>query len=162
MASKSGSSRATLAVGPGFCSRKGAIAFTPPTSRSDNKSDELEAPEKGTPAPSHISTPAPSHASALALAESTLALKYSETDLMRILKIFSKTKGQEPKAEAPCKQPLKTKVPDIYFRKLYINCYYFFQQCEEHFETTGTIKLNRTLFAATFLYGKINFWLHQY
>ena len=124
IASKSGSCRATPAVGPGFCSCKGVVASAPPTSRSDSKSDEHEAPEKGIPASSHANTFAPSHASAPALAESTLAHKYSKADLMGILKIFLKTKGQEPKAEVPRKQPLKAKVPDVYFGKLHIDCYH--------------------------------------
>ena len=118
MASRSGSRRATPAVRPGSRSCK-AAASVPPASRSDSKSDELGVPEKSTAALSHASAPAP--------AESTLALKYSKADLMRILKIFSETKGQEPKAKVPCKQPLKAKVPDVYFGKSHIDWYHFYQ-----------------------------------
>ena len=133
MASRSGSYKATLAVVPGFSSCKGIIGSAPRISRSDSKFDELGAPEKGTSAPSHTSTSALSHistpasrpASAPDLAESTLALKYSKADLMKILKIFLKTKGQESKAQVPRKQPLKTKIPDVYFKKSHIDCYYF-------------------------------------
>ena len=118
MTSRSGSYRATPTVGPGSRSRK-TVASTPPISRSDSKSDELGALEKGTPAPSHMSTPA--------LVEPTLASKYSEADLIRILKIFLETKGLKPKAEVPRKRPLKAKIPDVYFEKLHIDCYYFCQ-----------------------------------
>ena len=141
-------------MGQGSRSRK-AAASAPPTSRSDSKSDKLGASEKGTPVPSYTS--APSHASTSAPVEPTLALKYSEADLIRILKIFLETKGQEPKAKVPRKQPLKAKIPDIYFGKSHIDCYHFCQQCEDHFETAGTTGSNRTPFAASFLCGKINF-----
>ena len=130
MASRSSSRRAIPAVGPGARSCK-AADFAPPASRSDSKFDELRATKKGTPASSHVS--AYSHASALsyasapALVEPNLALKYSKADLMRILKIFLETKGQEPKAEVPYEQPLKAKVPDVYFGKLQMDCYYFCQ-----------------------------------
>ena len=153
MASRSGSCRATPAVGQGSRSRK-AAASAPPASRSDSKSDELGALEKCTPAPSHASAPAP--------VEPILALKYSKADLMRILKIFSETKGQEPKAEVPRERPLKAKVPDVYFGKSHMDCYHFCQQCEDHFETAGATGSTRTPFAASFLRGKINFRWHQH
>ena len=122
MASRSGSRRTIPAIRPGSRSRK-ATTSAPPASSSDSESDELRAPEKGIPAPSHAS--APSHANAPALVEPTLALKYSEADLIRILKIFSETKSQEPKAEVPYERPLKPKVPDIYFGKSHIDFYHF-------------------------------------
>ena len=114
---KSGSYRATLVVRSGsrFCK---AAAFAPPTSRWESKSDKLGAPKK--------STSAPNYAGASTLSKSTLALKYSKIDLMRILKIFSKIKGQDPKAEVSRKWLLKTKIPNVYFEKLYMDCYYFY------------------------------------
>ena len=159
MASRSGSCRATPVVGQDSRSRK-AAASAPPASRSDSEFDKLGAPKKGTPASNHASDP--SHASAPAPVEPTLALKYSEADLMRILKIFSETKGQEPKAEVPRERPLKAKVPDVYFGKSHMDCYHFCQQCEDHFETAGATGSTRTPFAASFLRGKINFRWHQH
>ena len=127
MTSRLGSHRAILAVRPGSRSRKTVAA--PPASKSDSKSDKLGAKEKSTPAPSHASASshasAPSYASVPAVIEPTLALKYSKADLMRILKIFLETKGQEPKAKVPHEQLLKVKVPDVYFGKSHINCYHF-------------------------------------
>ena len=149
MASKSGSCRATQAVRPGSRSCK-AAASTPPASRSDSKSDELGASEK--------STLASSHASVFTLVESTLALKYSKADLMRIVKIFSETKGQELKAKVPRKRPLKAKIPNIYFEKLHMDFYHFCQQCEDHFKKVDATGSNRTPFVALFFCGKINFW----
>ena len=165
MASKSGSCKAILAVGPGshFCK---AAASASPISRSDSKSDKLGALEKGTSAPSYASTPnqvsASSQASTPTPVKPTLALKYSEVNLMRILKIFLGTKGQEPKAKVPRKQLLKAKVPDIYFGKSHIDCYHFCQQCKDYFETADTIRSNCTSFAALFFCGKINFQWYQY
>lgn len=72
-----------------------------------------------------MSTPIPSPTIAPAPTKSTLAFKYSKADLMRILKTFSETKGQEPEAKVPHKQFLKAKVPNVYFGKLYMDCYHF-------------------------------------
>ena len=127
MTSRSGSCKATPTIGLGSRSYKSVVGSVSPTSRSNNKFNELVTLEKGTPAPDYVSTPALSYASASALAESTLALKYSEADLMKILKIFSKTKGQESKAKISHKQSLKVKVPNIYFAKLQMDCYHFCQ-----------------------------------
>ena len=158
--SRSDFCKAIPAVGLGshFCNS--AITFVLPAFRSNSKSDKFEAQEKGTSAPTHTNILASSHANAPALAESTLALKYSKMDLIRILKIFLETKGQEPKAEVPCKQPLKAKVPNVYFGNLHINCYHFSQQYEDYFEIAGAIGSNHIPFAALFFCGKINFWLH--
>lgn len=95
MALRSSFYRATLVVISNFCSCKGIVAFASPTFKSDSKFDKLLGPEKGALTSSHASTPAPSHVNIPlpTSAESTLALKYSEKDLMRILKIFLKTKS---------------------------------------------------------------------
>ena len=146
--SRLGSCKATPAVRPGSYSCK-ATTSAPSTFRLDSKSDKLGAPRKGTPAHSHTSAPIP--------AESILALKYSKADLIRILKIFSEIKGQEPKAEVPSKQPLKAKVPNVYFEKSHMGCYHFCQQYEDYFETNDITRSNYTPFAASFLHGKINF-----
>ena len=56
MASRSGSRRVTLAATLGPRSYKSVAAgFALSTSRSDNESDKFAGPEKGTPAPSHVS-----------------------------------------------------------------------------------------------------------
>ena len=76
---------------------------------------------------------------------------------MSILKIFLEIKGQEPKAEFPCEQPLKAKIPDVYFEKLHIDCYHFCQQYKNYFETADATGSYRTPFLTLFLCGKINF-----
>ena len=54
------------------------------------------------------------------------------------------------------KQPLKAKVPDTYYGKLHMDCYYFCQQCKDHFETSWAIGTNQNPFAAFFLRGNIS------
>lgn len=87
MASRSGFCRAIPVVALGSHSRKGDVDFASSASKSNSKSNELAGLEKGTPAPSHANTPT------FTPVKSILALKYSEVDPIRIIKIFSKTKG---------------------------------------------------------------------
>lgn len=49
------------------------------------------------------------------------------------------------------KQPLKAGFPDIYFKKLHLNCYWFCQQWKNHFNMAKANKNNSTLFAAFIL-----------
>ena len=60
------------------------------------------------------------------------------------------------------KQSFKAKVPEMYYDKSHMNCYYFYQQCKDYFETTRAIKANRTSFAAFFLCGSISVRWMQY
>ena len=65
--------------------------------------------------------------------------------------------NQEPRQPlTEWKQSFKAKVPDIYYEKLYIDYYHFYQQCEDYFEIAGTIGTKQTLFATFFLYGNIS------
>ena len=82
-------------------SHKSALANAATTSISDDKSDKLAGSKKGTLVSSHVS--APVSTSAPTPAKSILALKYSEMYLLRILKIFLKTKSQKPKVKVPRK-----------------------------------------------------------
>ena len=61
---------------------------------------------------------------------------------------------RQPPAE--CKQPLKAKVPELYYGKLHIDCYHFCQQCKDYFESVGATGANRTPFTAFFLYESIS------
>ena len=80
-------------------------------SMSDSKSDEFGGQEEGTPTPGNAGAPdsAPGPVS-------TSALKYSEEDLLRILKILAETKGQE-QPKVPRERWLKAKRPGLYFEK---------------------------------------------
>ena len=54
---------------------------------------------------------------------------------------------------------LNARKPDLYYGNLYIECYYFCQQCKDHFETAGAKGHKRVPFAATFLKDRIlNRW----
>ena len=54
-------------------------------------------------------------------------------------------------------QYLKAKVLDMYYGKLHMNCYHFYQQCKDHFETIQTIGANWTPFVVFFFVrSKVN------
>ena len=56
-------------------------------------------------------------------------------------------------------RPLKARNPDLYYGNSHMECYYFCQQCEDHFETAGAKGHKRVPFAATFLKDRIlNRW----
>ncbi len=56
-------------------------------------------------------------------------------------------------------KPLKARNPDLYYGNSHMECYYFCQQCEDHFETAGAKGHKRVPFAATFLKDRIlNCW----
>ena len=55
-----------------------------------------------------------------------------------------------------CKQFFKAKVSDMYYKKLHIDYYYFYQQYKDYFETAGATGANRTSFAISFLCESIN------
>lgn len=156
MLSRFGSRNIIPATISGLCFCKGVAAGSiSPAFMSDSESDKLAGLEKGTPASSYAST------LIFALAPTPTDIqtpKYIEADLLRILKMFSKIKGLEPKPEVLYKQFLKVKVPELYLRKLHIDCYHFCQQCNDYFKTTCTTGSNYTPFAALFFYRKINFW----
>lgn len=115
MALRSDFCRAISVVVLSFHPCKSTVSFTFPAPRSDSKSNKLAGLEKGTSPPSHTNTPT------FTLVKSILVLKYNETDLMRIIKIFSKAKDQEPKAKVLYKQPLKAKISNMYFKKLHMD-----------------------------------------
>ncbi len=54
---------------------------------------------------------------------------------------------------------LKPQSPDLYYGNLHIECYYFCQQCKDHFEVAGSLGHKRVPFAAAFLKDRIlNRW----
>ncbi len=59
-------------------------------------------------------------------------------------------------------KPLTIKNPDLYYGNLHIECYYFCQQCKDHFETAGVKSHKRIPFAASFLKARIFFYWQQY
>ncbi len=66
-----------------------------------------------------------------------------------------------PAAEArdDTNRPLKPQNPDLYYGNLYMECYYFCQQCEDHLEVVGSLGHKRVLFTTGFLKDRIlNRW----
>ncbi len=57
---------------------------------------------------------------------------------------------------------LKPRNPDLYYGHLHMECYYFCQQCEDHFEVVGSLVHKHVPFAAGFLKGHILNWWQQY
>ncbi len=56
-------------------------------------------------------------------------------------------------------RPLKPWNPDLYYGHSHMECYYFCQQCEDHFEVTGSLGYKRIPFAVGFLKDRIlNQW----
>ena len=62
----------------------------------------------------------------------------------------------------PRKGQLKARFPDLYYGKSHMECYYFCQQCKDHFDIAGATGSNRILFAASFLHERISFRQHQH
>ena len=88
-------------------------------------------------------------------------VRYSEDDLQRILRTVLDFRPLAPVPapvvaaplhfKGPREQCLKARFSDIYWGKTHLKCYNFFQQCKDHFNTTGAIGPNRVPFATIFL-----------
>ena len=88
-------------------------------------------------------------------------------DLFRqFMQAYMEDRRQPAPAPAPVEsredasdRPLKARNPDLYYGNSHMECYYFCQQCEDHFETAGAKGHKRVPFAATFLKDRIlNRW----
>ena len=83
--------------------------------------------------------------------------RYTNEDLQRATKLALKSfvKGQEygqlQTSFTPCKQPLKTRFPNLYYGNSHLDCYCFCQQCKDYFKTAGANRPNWVSFATSFL-----------
>ena len=84
----------------------------------------------------------------------------SEDLFTKFMKVFMET--TQAQATEPRERPLKARTPETYSGKSHMDCYHFCQQCEDYFKTSGASGMNRTPFAATFLYGAISLRWAQY
>ena len=109
-------------------------------------------------------TPIPSTASAPSqiLFSAPAPILYTQKDLQRITKLCMDLFLQENYQEGPRESQLKAQFLDLYYRKSNIEYYYLCQQCKDYFDTAGATGSNRTLFATTFLHGRISFCWYQY
>ena len=111
------------------------------------------------PALSCNSTPGPNQVLALIPAP-TPAPAPSPAPTNELFKKFIKAyleSNQRPrKPPEERKRTFKAKIPEVYYSKLYMDCYHFCQQCKDHFETTGATGFNRTPLATIFICGNIN------
>ena len=132
--------------------------FSPPSESGDELFDQPAGP-LGTRSPL-----------ADALIAATNVPKYSKDDLQRILKAVLKARAlsfaliSAPAlarivAETPWEK-LKACSPDVYCEKSYIDCYNFYQQCEDYFAIAGAMGPTQTLFATSFLWDRISFCWH--
>ena len=144
---------------------KDELAGGTPTEGSDRRTPAPAASRAPTPAVAPIVAPL----AASGPADSSV-IRYSEDDFQRILRIVLDSRpfasvlapAAAPHYEGPRERPLKAWFPDIYWSKTHLECYNFFQQCEDHFATAGTTGSNRVPFAATFLKDTALFRWQQY
>ncbi len=66
------------------------------------------------------------------------------------------------KARDDTDRPLKLRNPDLYYGNSHMECYYFCQQCEDHFEVARSLDHKRVLFAVGFLKDRILNWWQQH
>ena len=106
-----------------------------------------------------LHTLTPATAPPVVFALSSVA-QYLENDLQRIFQTvldFGPLVPLPALAPAPqqyksvCEKPLKSRFSDVYWGKTHLECYNFFQRCEDHYATAGAKSQNRVSFAAIFL-----------
>ncbi len=62
------------------------------------------------------------------------------------------------KARDDIDRPLKPRNPDLYYGNLYIECYYFCQQCKNYVKVARSLSHNRIPFTVGFLKNRILNW----
>ena len=91
----------------------------------------------------------------------SFVVRYSEDDPRQIFKTILDSRlpalipvpvvTVNPQSEGSRERSLKAWFPNIYQGKTFLECYNFFQQCKDHFATSGATSLNQVPFAANFL-----------
>ena len=84
-----------------------------------------------------------------------LVSSFTEDFFIRFMKVIMETTQAQTLTEWQ-KRQLKARTSDTYFKKFYIDCYYFCQQCEDYFKISSATRMNHTPFAAIFLYDTVN------
>ena len=135
---------------------KDKLASGTPTEGSDHCTPALAASCALTPAIAPVIAPLATSDSA-----DSFVVRYLHDDLQRILRTVLDSRrlasvpapvvAAAPHYENSRERPLKAWFPDIYWGKTHLECYNFFQQCEDHFATASATGSNRVPFAAIFL-----------
>ena len=87
---------------------------------------------------------------------------FSSKDLFtKFMKVFMKLTQAQVLAKLR-KRPLKARTPKTYWGKFHMENYYFHQEYDNYFRTSGATKTNCTSFAASFLCGSISLRCTQY
>ena len=133
----------------------------PPTDKNELAGRALfEGSSTSTPISTTSRAPTPTLAPTSALG---LPGRYTDENLQRAIKFASELfvqgqkYGQFEANFAPCNRPLNARNPDLSYRHLHIECYYFYQQYKNHFDMAGTMGFKCVLFAAFFLHNRVNF-----
>ena len=99
------------------------------------------------PAPCRNSTPGLAQVFTLILAPvpaSASVLPSFDELFKQFMKAYLESNQGPRQPQVKGKQSFKAKVLDMYYGKLYIDCYHFSQQCKDHFKTAEATKANRT------------------
>ena len=130
----------------------------PPSTVSPSEPEQPASLKEGTPVSSDVGPPDAPAPAALVLAPAPA--QYTKEDLQRITKLcmdlFLQAQASRPEP-GPRGSPLKARFPDLHHGKSHMECYYFCQQCEDHFATASATGSNQTPFTASFLCGRISF-----
>ena len=130
-----------LAREPGPVGGSHLDSTSPALSRNPTPSTKLVSAMNHTPIPTPVPAPAP-------LSSDELFKQFMRAYLE------SNQGPKQPPAER--ERSFKAKVPEVYYGKSNIDCYYFCQQCEDHFQTAEATGTNQTPFAASFLHENIS------
>ena len=89
-----------------------------------------------------------------------LASAFAPAPINKLFKKFMKAyleSNQGPgQPLVECERLLKAKISKVYYSKSHIDCYHFCQQCQDHFETAGATRINRTSFTVFFFCGNLS------
>ena len=121
------------------------------------------------PAPSCNPTPGPELVPALIPALILVpvpapapAPPFSNELFKQFMKAYLKLYQGSRQPSAKREQRFKAKIAEVYCGKSHMDCYHFYQQCKDHFETAGVTGTNRTPFTAFFFRGNISVRWTQY
>ena len=138
-------------MAPGSCARRSPCNNLPadPTGEQ-NELASPQSPERRSDAGSN-EAPTPPEAPILPL------IPPIEDLFTKFMKAFvESTQARDREQAKPWEQPFKARSSETYSGKSYINCYHFYQQCEDYFKTSGATGMNYTLFAVLFFRGTIS------